>query len=102
MKKGNILLTIMVSASFAMAAFMPKFESAGKLKSNNQDITDISWPSSCVTDWDGDGLKDIIIGEFAPNAKVRFYKNTGTNKAPAFVSYAYIKANGEDIKLTSG
>jgi len=99
MKYCIAIVLVFVTMSVAQ---LPKFALQGKLKCNGQDITDISWPSSCVTDWDGDGLKDLLIGEFAPNAKVRFYKNTGTNKAPEFKSYAYIKANGEDIKLTSG
>jgi hypothetical protein len=83
-------------------AQLPQFEFQGKLECNGQEITDISWPSSCVTDWDGDGLKDLIIGEFSPNGKVRFYKNIATNTAPEFESYSYIKANGVDIKLTTG
>jgi len=102
MNKGNVFFTIMVSTSFALAAFMPKFTSSGKIKCNGSNINDVSFATMCVTDWDSDGKKDLIVGEFGPNQKVRFYKNSGTNPAPAFTAYTYLKAAGADIKLSGG
>jgi len=93
---------IALYATIATAAFMPKFSSAGKVKCNGANINDVSFTTTFVTDWDGDGKKDLIVGEFSPNAKVRLYKNTGTNPAPVFTAYTYLKAAGADIKLSSG
>jgi hypothetical protein len=56
----------------------------------------------CVYDWDGDGLKDLLVGEFSPSRKVRLYTNVGTNSAPEFDSYEYLKAAGSDIVLSGG
>lgn len=83
-------------------AQLPGFEFQGQLECDGRAITDVSWPSSCVTDWDGDGKKDLLMGEFSPSGKLRFYKNVGSNTAPEFESYSYVKANGTDIKLTTG
>ncbi len=42
-------------------------------------------PVFCVTDWDVDGVKDILAG--GEGAEVRFYRNTGTNEKPMFKDY---------------
>ena len=102
MNNGKIFFTIMVSASFALAAFMPKFTYSGKIKCNGSNINDVSFATMCVTDWDGDGKKDLIVGEFGPNQKIRFYKNSGTNAVPTFTAFTYLQAAGVDIKLSGG
>lgn len=97
------VVTIIVSLFIVVGnAQLPKFEYQGKLKCNGQEVTDIGWPTSCVYDWDSDGLNDLLIGEFRPNKKVRFYKNEGTKANPEFKSFSYLKAAGADIVLSGG
>ena len=58
--------------------------------------------SPCVADWNGDGVKDLLIGLFqvTPDlGKIRFYANDGTNDAPVFNSYTELKADGVTIAL---
>ena len=55
----------------------------------------------CVADWDGDGLKDLITGQFY-YGNIRFYKNEGTNESPVFNSFAYLQANGVNITMGYG
>lgn len=99
MKYCSLALLFFISNLFTQ---IPKFESQGKLKCNGQQVSDISWPTSCVVDWDGDGLNDLLVGEFSPNKKVRFYRNEGSKTDPEFKSYAYLKAAGVDIALSGG
>ena len=96
------LLTLLICVVAVTFAQVPKFEFSENIKCGGQAINDVSFPTMFVTDWDGDGLKDLIVGEFSPNGKVRLYKNVNTNKAPEFDSYTYMQANGSDIKLSSG
>jgi hypothetical protein len=35
----------------------------------------------CVADWNGDGRKDLIVGQFV-GGKIALYLNEGTDKAP--------------------
>jgi hypothetical protein len=55
----------------------------------------------CVVDWDGDGLKDLLLGEFT-QGRIRFYSNDGSNSAPHFTTFAYLQADGATIQLPYG
>lgn len=55
----------------------------------------------CVVDWDGDGLKDLILGQFT-SGYIRFYKNEGTNASPVFNSFTYLYADGVIITMAYG
>lgn len=59
------------------------------------------YASPCVVDWDNDGLKDLITGQFS-YGNIRFYKNEGTNESPVFNSYSYLSADGSRIAVGYG
>jgi len=42
----------------------------------------------CVADWDGDGLRDLLVGRWD---SLRFYKNVGTPAEPRFAAPTEIK-----------
>jgi len=54
----------------------------------------------CVTDWNGDGLKDLIVGyRFAD--KLAVFLNVGTDTQPVFQSSTNLQAAGADIQWPS-
>lgn len=55
----------------------------------------------CIVDWNEDGLKDLVLGQFA-SGKIRFYPNSGSNDSPVFTGYSFIKSDGVDITLSYG
>jgi hypothetical protein len=55
----------------------------------------------CVADWDGDGVKDLLLGEFT-QGRIRFYRNVGTNESPEFDSWEYLESDGSPITLPYG
>ena len=55
----------------------------------------------CVMDWDGDGLKDLLLGEFT-QGRVRLYPNVGTNDEPEFQTWSYLESDGVVITLPYG
>lgn len=55
----------------------------------------------CVVDWDYDGLKDLMLGEFTLG-RIRMYPNIGTNDAPLFSTWYYLEADGQVIQLPYG
>ncbi len=55
----------------------------------------------CVTDWNEDGKRDLVVGQFS-GGKIRLYLNQGTDSAPVFKTFEYLKAGGAEISLPSG
>ena len=80
----------------------PSFGPVVHINANGSPITvDAGHANPSVVDWDGDGLKDLLVGQFG-SGKIRFYKNSGTNEAPVFTDFSYLQADGSDISLSSG
>ena len=46
-----------------------------------------------VVDFDGDGRKDLVVGQFE-DGKARVYRNIGTHAAPAFGEFTWLEAGG--------
>jgi len=60
----------------------PVFNSAKYLQAGAGNLTVGYRSAPTVTDWDGDGKKDILSGDV--NGNIYFFKNTGADAAPAF------------------
>jgi hypothetical protein len=58
-----------------------------------------SWAHSSpwIADVDGDGVNDLIVGDFS--GLFRFYRNEGTNKQPRYAKAVNLKAGGVDAKV---
>ncbi|MHC4942521.1 MAG: FG-GAP repeat domain-containing protein [Planctomycetota bacterium] len=54
-----------------------------------------------VADWNNDGKKDLIIGQFA-YGKIRLYLNKGTDRSPRFDKFEFMTAGGKEISLEAG
>jgi hypothetical protein len=58
-----------------------------------------SWGHSgpCYDDVDGDGLRDLIVGDFS--GKFRVYRNVGSPQTPEFAAGSYLQAAGQDAQV---
>jgi len=52
-------------------------------------------------DVDGDGLRDLLVGEFQ-KGRCRVYKNTGTKQAPLFGAFTFLQAGGKNASVMAG
>lgn len=54
-----------------------------------------------LTDWNSDGLLDLIVGEETPEmkGKVRIYRNRGTKDNPIYDDYTYLKIGDDDVEF---
>ncbi|MGB7054822.1 MAG: hypothetical protein WBE28_05840 [bacterium] len=57
--------------------------------------------SPFMYDWNGDGEKDLITGQFT-NGNIRYYENIGENNDPVFSGFSYLLAGGSFIVLPYG
>jgi hypothetical protein len=54
-----------------------------------------------VGDLDGDGLPDLLVGQF-DEGRLRIYRNVGTRKKPKFDSFDWFKAGGKIASVPVG
>jgi hypothetical protein len=77
---------------------MPQLEKGFKLEAAGKIIESESGHSApFMVDFDGDGRKDMVIGEFGNGkGRARVYLNTGKDIAPKFDTFTYLQAGGQD------
>ena len=54
-----------------------------------------------VVDWNNDGKKDLVVGQFKEGA-IRLYLNEGTDSKPVFGEFSLLAAGDKPIKLDAG
>lgn len=96
------LILIVISFPMALGQDMPELLPGEKIKANGEVINvKIGHLAPCVTDWNNDGKKDLVVGLFK-EGKIRLYLNHGTDDKPVFKDFENIKAGGKDIRMKSG
>jgi hypothetical protein len=89
-------LSLLCSAAFGAVQEGVRLQAGGEVID-----VDIGHLVPCATDWNGDGKKDLIVGQFS-GGKIRLYLNQGTDSKPVFKDFKYMKAGGAEISLPAG
>ncbi|HIA28455.1 MAG TPA: hypothetical protein EYN79_10170 [Planctomycetes bacterium] len=63
--------------------------------------TDIGHAAPYLCDWDSDGDRDLLVGQFG-DGKLRIYTNVGTDKKPRYEGPTWFEAGGEIGTIPSG
>lgn len=74
-----------------------RLEAAGK----PIDTAEIGHAAPFVCDFDGDGLKDLLVGQFK-DGMLWIYRNKGTNSEPKLAAGVKFKEGKEDGRVPSG
>ncbi len=72
------------------------------IQADGKDIRVPGYSVPSFVDWNGDKLKDLVIGEGSgsfPPGKVRVYLNIGTEAEPRFSAFFYVQSNGADLTV---
>ena len=73
-----------------------------RIEANGKPIdTDIGHAAPFVGDFDGDGVRDLLVGQFG-NGVLWFYKNIGTNTQPKFAAGVKFKDGAPDGCVPTG
>ncbi len=94
-----VLAGLMATASISISAELAepvRLEAAGKPID-----TEIGHAAPFVCDFDGDGLKDLLVGQFGEGL-LRIYRNEGTNSEPKLAAGVKFKEGKEDGRVPSG
>jgi len=98
--KKLLALGVTLAAGFAFAQ-VPLFADGVLVQDNGSNIDVGYYGAPQMFDWDLDGKKDLVLGQFS-SGYIRFYQNVGEDSAPAFSGFEYMSASGVQITLPSG
>ena len=100
LKIGACLLVFLVGALPAAVCdgFEPILKVPVKIQAGGVDLNVGTYAIPKVWDWDNDGRKDLIVGQ-AAGGNVRLYLNSGTDAAPVFATFTYVRADGANIAV---
>ena len=90
----NSLYLLAVAGSFAAASAAEfQFKSPVRLKGGDSFVRVESpgWAAPCLADTDGDGKKDLLVGQFN-KGKIRVFKGQGGGR---FAAGEWLKADGK-------
>lgn len=62
---------------------------------------DVGHASPVFTDFDGDKLPDLLVGQFG-EGKLRIYRNVGTRTQPKFGQFTWFQAGGKIAQADAG
>jgi hypothetical protein len=92
---------VLIMLASGAHADMPGIEPGVKLEANGSAIKLSYDTNATAVDWNNDGLKDLLVGEFT-QGYITIYLNQGTNLNPVFGSGAKVYSAGSPIKVTYG
>jgi hypothetical protein len=78
-----------------------EFTYAGDLKCAGSRIDVGSYAAPLMVDWDGDGLQDLICGQF-DFGRIRFYRNEGSPGSPVFNGFTYLLDGAQYLSVPYG
>jgi hypothetical protein len=73
-----------------------------RLEANGKPIdTEVGHAAPFVYDWDGDGVRDLLVGQFGGGV-LWIFRNEGTNSAPKLAAGVKFKQGAKDGTVPSG
>jgi hypothetical protein len=97
---GALLLLLLIFSGPATAA-IPELETGVLLQDGSNDLTVSLMANPFVVDWNDDGAKDLLVGQFI-YGNIALYLNQGSDFKPQFNGSTLIKSNGVNITTTYG
>ena len=100
MQKTFVLVAVVLLALPALGV-TPRFAGPEMIEDNGTPIDVGYYGAPTVYDWNHDGAKDLILGQY-DYGKIRLYLNIGPDTAPDFNGYTFFEAGDSEITLPYG
>jgi hypothetical protein len=92
---------ILFISAGSLRAEAPDLETGVLIKDGSSNLSVNYHSSACVVDWNNDGRKDLVVGQFY-YGYIWLFLNTGTDINPLFNGGTLINSNGSPITTTYG
>lgn len=84
------------------AKLSPELAAPVRLEAAGKPIdTAVGHAAPFVVDWDGDGVRDLLVGQFGEGI-LWIYKNIGTNEAPKYAAGVKFKDGVKEGRVPTG
>lgn len=102
MRGTAVLVIVGLAASAAAAAFSDELAEPIRIEAGGKPIdTEIGHAAPFVCDFDGDGVQDLLVGQFG-NGQLWIFRNEGTNAQPKLAAGVKFKEGGKDGTVPCG
>lgn len=92
---------ILVLAAAIAAGSPVEFAYQGEVQCAGTRIDVGGYAAPRLVDWDGDGLQDLLCGQF-DYGRIRFYRNEGSAGSPLFNSFLYLMDGASYLSVPYG
>lgn len=99
-KSTTVAVVGLLLAALAVGQ-VPRFRVPARIESGGTPIYLGYYTAPVMFDWNDDGKKDMIVGQFN-YGYITFFENVGEDSAPVFDSYDTLRADGQFIQLPYG
>ena len=81
----------------------PELKPPVRIEANGSpiDTGGIGYAAPFYADFDGDGTRDLLVGEFS-RGRMRVFRNHGTDTKPVFKDHEFFQAGGAEGTVPSG
>jgi hypothetical protein len=98
----TLVIFFAAAAAPGPASLGNALEAPVRIEANGKPIdTDTGHAAPCVADFDGDGVQDLLVGQFGGGALWVFH-NTGTNAQPKLAAGVKFQAGSKDGVVPCG
>ena len=96
------VLSFLVAVTAVTLVQAWQFEEPVQIMADGQPIdTDVGHAAPFMSDWDGDGVRDLLVGQFGDGI-LWIYRNAGTNQMPKFEKGVQFKEGSDDGRVPTG
>ena len=98
----RLLAAAIASLLAASPALAQELGKPVRLEADGKPIdTDIGHATPALYDFDGDGKRDLLVGQFG-EGKMKIFRNVGTNKEPKYAAEQWLEAGGKVVTTPTG
>lgn len=99
--KVACILALLALLAGAASADMPGIVQGVKIKNGTIELKLSGDTNPTVVDWNNDGLKDLLVGEYQ-GGYITLFLNQGTDINPVFDGGTKVESNGLPISVSFG